>query len=184
MKRPARAPTEERLVKSALHYLDRYGSSRENLRRVLERKVMRAARELDLDPSDFTGMVEKVVERCAASGLVDDRLYAEARIASERRKGRSARRISGVLQAKGIEADLAERLIAETEEDGGDLAAACIAARKKRFGPWRRGEADADRQRKEIAALCRQGFSFAIARKVVEADDAERLGHEARTGAE
>ncbi|WP_306027463.1 regulatory protein RecX [Stappia sp. MMSF_3263] len=173
MKRPARPPTEERLMKSALHYLDRYGSSRENLRRVLERKVMRVAHELELDPADFTGMIASTVERCVRSGLVDDRLYAEARIASERRKGRSARRINAVLQAKGVESELAERLMAE--EEGGDVAAACIAARKRRFGPWRKGKADADRQRKEIAALCRQGFSFGIARKVVEADDAERL---------
>ncbi len=173
MKRPARKPTEERLMKSALHYLDRYGSSRENLRRVLERKVMRVARELDLDPAGFSDMIDRTVERCASSGLVDDRLFAEARIASERRKGRSARRINAVLQAKGIEAELAEHLMADEEE--GDLAAACIAARKKRFGPWRKGAADAERQRKEIASLCRQGFAFGIARKVVEADDVDRL---------
>lgn len=89
-------------MKAALHYLDRYGSSRENLKRVLERKVMRAARELELDPGDFDAMIEAVVARCAASGLVNDRLFAESRIASERRKGRSARRIGAVLAAKGI----------------------------------------------------------------------------------
>lgn len=157
-------------MKAALHYLDRYGSSRETLKRVLERKVMRAARELDLDPAGFSDMIEAVVARCAASGLVDDRRFAEARIASERRKGRSARRIGAVLAAKGIEQELAEQLIAQEESD--DLAAACIAARKRRFGPWRRGEADPDRLRKEMAALCRQGFSLAVARKVVEAGDA------------
>lgn len=176
MTRAARPQTEERLMKAALHYLDRYGSSRENLRRVLERKVMRAARELDLDPAGFSDMIEAVVARCAASGLVDDRLFAEARIASERRKGRSARRIGAVLAAKGIEQELAEQLIAKEESD--DLAAACIAARKRRFGPWRRGDGDPDRLRKEMAALCRQGFSLAVARRVVEAGDAAELQEE------
>ena len=66
MTRAARPPTEERLMKAALHYLDRYGSSRENLKRVLGRKVMRAARELELDPGDFDAMIEAVVARCAA----------------------------------------------------------------------------------------------------------------------
>ncbi|WP_029057008.1 regulatory protein RecX [Stappia stellulata] len=173
MSRKMRAPTEERLMRAALHYLDRYGSSAGNLHRVLERKVWRVCAALEEDPADYAHMIDAVVTRCEASGLVDDRLYAESKIASERRKGRSTRRIAAVLQTKGISQDMAETLLARDETT--DLAAACVAARKKRFGPWRKGEADPERQRKEIASLCRQGFSLALARKVVEATDRDAL---------
>ncbi|SDU09419.1 regulatory protein RecX [Stappia sp. ES.058] len=173
MTRKMRAPTEERLMRAALHYLDRYGSSAGNLRRVLERKVWRVAAALEEDPATFAHLIDIVVSRCEASGLVDDRLYAESKIISERRKGRSARRIAAVLQTKGISQEMAETLLARDETT--DLAAACIAARKKRFGPWRKGGADTERQRKEIASLCRQGFRLSLARKVVEASDSDTL---------
>ena len=81
--------------------------------------------------------------------------------------------LAAVLQTKGISQDMAETLLARDETT--DLAAACVAARKKRFGPWRKGDADPERQRKEIASLCRQGFSLQVARKVVEATDRDRL---------
>ncbi|MBL6432398.1 MAG: RecX family transcriptional regulator [Alphaproteobacteria bacterium] len=102
MSRKMRAPTEDRLMRAALHYLDRYGSSAGNLHRVLERKVWRVAAVLEEDPASYMHMVDAVVARCEASGLVDDKLYAESKIASERRKGRSTRRIAAVLQTKGI----------------------------------------------------------------------------------
>jgi regulatory protein len=172
--RAARPPTEERLIKSALHYLDRYGSSVENLRRVLARKVRRAAEALDLDPCDYDGIIDRVVERCRASGLVDDAAFAESKIASERRKGRSARRIGMTLAAKGIDRDLAGDMLSR-EGEAEELRAAMTAARKRRLGPWRSGEADHERIGREIAVLARQGFTLVLARRIVEADSIEAL---------
>ena len=48
-----------------------------------------------------------------------------------------------------------------------ELEAARIAARRKRLGPWSRGDRAAQRQ-KDIAALARAGFSLAIARAVID----------------
>lgn len=161
-------PSEDRLMRSALSYLDRYGSSEANLRQVLTRKLRRLAMQLGTDPSDYMPLVDPVVARCVRAGLIDDKAYAEARIASERRKGRSARRIGMGLAAKGVDADLIERLMHDARS-GDDLSAACIAARKKRIGPWRRSDADFALRQKEIAALCRAGFSVGLSRRVIEA---------------
>ena len=43
-RQPPKPPTQERLEKAALHYLERYAASSEGVRRVLMRKVERAAR--------------------------------------------------------------------------------------------------------------------------------------------
>ena len=49
------------------------------------------------------------------------------------------------------------------------------AARKRRLGPWRSGEADHERIGREIAVLARQGFTLVLARRIVEADSIEAL---------
>lgn len=161
-------------MRAALVHLDRYGASVEGLRRVLLRRVQRAAAALDLDASDYADLVERVVERCRASGLVDDAVYAQSKVASERRKGRSARRIGLTLADKGIDRDLAEAVLAEETEDN-ELRAAMTAARKRRLGPWRPDPADPARIAREIAVLARQGFRVGIARTVVEAASIEAL---------
>lgn len=48
-----------------------------------------------------------------------------------------------------------------------ELAAARVAARRKRLGPWSRGDRAAQRQ-KHIATLARAGFSLTIARAVID----------------
>lgn len=172
--RPLGPPTFERLERSAFAYLQRYATSRENLRRVLARKVHRAAKANDLDPAGFTELVDRVVARCAELGLVDDTSYAETRIASLRRRGRSSRRIRAALSAKGVEAQVVDA--AMQEDDGSDLAAAIIHARRRRIGPWRRKAADDIARNREIASMCRAGFPYGIARRVIEAEKPEDLG--------
>lgn len=148
-----------------MHYLERYSASEVQLRRVLQRKVERSCRHHGLDPAGFREMVEAAVAACVASGLVDDRRFAEARAASLRRKGRSARAVSAGLAAKGVARELVAATVQVTEEE--EHAAARIAARRKRLGPWSSGDRAALRQ-KHIAALARAGFSLAIARAVID----------------
>lgn len=153
------------LRRAALRYLERYSVPAAQLRRVLLRKVERSCRHHGLEPSAFATMVDEIVASCLASGLVDDRRFAEARAQSLRRKGRSARAVAAGLAAKGVERALAAEM-AEVDEEA-ELAAARIAARRKRLGPWSRGDRAAQRQT-HIAALARAGFSLAVARAVVD----------------
>lgn len=85
-------PTEDRLIKSALHYLERYATSAANLRKVLERKVLKACMSLELDPADYADLIDAVVEKCVQTGLVNDKTYAETKTAGLRRRGGSTRK--------------------------------------------------------------------------------------------
>jgi regulatory protein len=157
------------LRRAALHYLERYSVPAAQLQRVLLRKVERSCRHHGLQPQAFRATVEEIVASFVASGLIDDRRFAEARAQSLRRKGRSARAVAAGLASKGV----GRQLVAETVlvDEAAELEAARIAARRKRLGPWSRGDRVAERQ-KHIATLARAGFSLAIARAVIDdADD-------------
>lgn len=171
---PAVAPGD--LEKAALKYLERYSSSAENLRRVLMRKILRAAHAGVIERTEGSARVDAVVERLVARRLIDDRAYAEGRARSLSRQGRSRARISQSLAAKGVEPDEVEAALRGLAEDGEtDLAAAIRFAKRRRLGPFRSAKERAGRRDRDMAALGRAGFGFAIARQVVDAEDVETL---------
>jgi regulatory protein len=164
----------------ALAYLGRFASSAENLRRVLLRRVRR---RLD-DRAAAAGaavLIDAVVARYRASGLVDDAAYAAGRARARLRRGQSLRTIRAGLAAKGVAADDAEAAIAALRADSGDpdLAAACAFARRRRIGPYRRGPGD---RNKELAAFARAGFARAAAEAVLACADPEEAEALARAG--
>lgn len=167
-RRPPRKITPDYLQRAAMHYLERYAAPSVQLRRVLQRKVVLSCRHHGDEPARFEAMLDAVVARCVSSGLVDDQRFAEARAASLRRKGQSARAVAGKLAAKGVPRDLVARHSAASEEQ--ELAAARIAAKRKRLGPWNRGDRTASRS-KDFAALARAGFGIAIVRAVIDGAD-------------
>ena len=90
--RQRRAPrkiTPEYLDRAALHYLERYASSAENLRRVLMRKVERAARVHDTDRDAAAAWIDALLGRYRDAGLLDDRAYALGRARALHGRGSS-----------------------------------------------------------------------------------------------
>lgn len=166
--------TPDYLQRAAMHYLERYSAPAAQLRRVLARKIALSCRHHGEDPAAHRQALDDVVARCAASGLVDDQRFAEARAATLRRRGRSARAVAATLTAKGVGRELAEQASSVSDEE--ELAAARKAARRKRLGPWSRGDRAASRQ-KDLAAMARAGFAIAVARAVIDGTDDEDTNH-------
>ncbi len=169
--------TAERLHKAALHYLERYASSAENLQRVLRRRVERSARLHGTDRDEAEAWIAAIASRLASAGLLDDRTYAEGRAFSLHRRGASLRRIAGMLRQKGVgddDIEAALRSLADVSP-APDLEAAVRLARRRRFGPWRDAAVRAERRNRDMAALARAGFSFDIARRVIDAETPEQL---------
>ncbi len=172
---PPRRITAAGLEAAALFYLERFASSAENLRRVLMRKVDRAARHFGDDPAEGSALVDRLIERYQASGLLDDRLYAEAKSRSLFRRGGSTRAIRQHLAARGVAAEVVDAALTELREQADcgedpDLAAAHAYARRRRLGPYRPPEARAAERHRDLAALGRAGFPFDVARAVVDGD--------------
>ena len=95
---------------------------------------------------------------------LDDGAYARQKTQSAVRNGKSKRFIAQTLSAKGVDTEVAATALQETD----DLYAAVVFARKRAFGPFRRGEVDEKRKAKELSALARNGFGFTIGNAVFE----------------
>ncbi|WP_439527443.1 regulatory protein RecX [Pannonibacter sp.] len=177
VRKKPRVPTEERLTRITLAYLERYATSLANLRRVLTRRVEKAAKAHERDVAEFLPLVEIVLEKAARSGLVNDEVYAETKAASLRRKGASSRQITAKLSARGVSRSVIEETLARDDSDS--AAAARRYAQRRRLGPWRKGWHDEDgaarrdRDRKDLAALCRAGHGLDVARKALQGAEDE-----------
>jgi regulatory protein len=179
-KNPAKQPrkiTGRYLENAALYYLQRYATSADNLRRVLTRKIKRSCTFHGDNPEDFTPLVEQLIERYIRSGLLNDKGFAEARVAALRRQGRSAQAIIAKLQAKGLsKSDIEQALAADDseKEDGAEMQAALALARKKKLGVFNpTPPTDPKAKQKELAAMARAGFSFDVAKRAMEYDGEE-----------
>jgi regulatory protein len=89
------------------------------------------------------------------------------------RSGRSGRAIGAYLAARGVSSEAIGEALesrADEEEEGvePDLEAALRFARKKRLGRFRPEEQRADKRERDMAALGRAGFSWNIAKTVVD----------------
>ena len=184
-KRTPRKISSRYLENAALYYLQRYATSVDNLRQVLTRKVNRSCAFHEVSPDEFYPQIEALLERYIASGLLNDKVYDEGRVGSLRRQGKSKQNILSKLQMKGlpreeIEAAL-DRIDSETREDNGmepEFAAALKLARKKKIGSFNlKPQTDPQLRRKEqqreMAMLARNGFSYDIAKRVLDFDEDE-----------
>jgi regulatory protein len=175
-RRGPRKATQSHLENAALHYLSRFATSAENLRRVLMRRVERSARHHGTDPEEGAGWVEDLIQRYQRSGLLDDKAYAEARAGDMLRRGTPMKGVRFKLMQKGVGADDIDLALEAATEDmpRPDLAAAVALAKRRRLGPYSRGDRE-ERRDKDLAALARAGFDYDTARRVIEADTIDDL---------
>jgi len=181
MPKSPRRITAAYLARVTAHYLERYATSRENLRRLLLKRVHRSAVFHEADPEPWIALVDEELDRLERIGLVDDDLYARDKARALHRRGSGSRKIRFALQQKGLSSDVIDDALAELhdgEHGDPDFAAACTYARKRSLGPWRRAALDEDRRRKELGRLARAGFSFDLARRIVDAESVEGLTDE------
>lgn len=179
------------LEKAALFYLQRFATSRAHLTTILARKVARRGLPDGTTQAQADEWIAAVVERMVDLGYVDDAAYARARTRTLLNRGKPRRVIRRALADKGIPEALIDAAIAEIEAETAapDLHAAIRYARRRRLGPARPphrqpapGSDARDRQyQKDLAALARAGFSYDIAKTVLDLDGEDALDGLERT---
>ena len=179
-KRLPKKATKSHLENAALYYVERFSSTAESLRQVLNRRVHRSAHYHDTDIEEGLDWVGDIVERFQRSGLVDDRLFAQARARSLLQRGNSTKTIRMKLFAKGVSSELIDdalSLLTEEAGEGGTVEqqAALRLAKRRRLGPFCDPSRRSENREKHLAALARAGFSYDVALQIIDAENADEL---------
>jgi regulatory protein len=160
-KRPRPPLDGEGLERLGLFYAGRYATTRAKLAAYLRRKLKERGWSGSGAPP-----VERLVERFAELGYVDDKGFASARTASLLRRGYGERRVKEALRGAGIEeADSAEARDISAEDA---LAAAHRFARRRRLGPYAPAVPDRAGRDKAAAAMLRAGHGLELVRQVLD----------------
>lgn len=162
------------LENAALHYLGRYASSEAHLREIMHRKLARAReRGRVFDEGEAENWITDIVVKFRRLGYLDDSAYARMRSQALFQRGKGLRAICYDLQQKGLseeDIDTAMNTL-QAEYDDADLEAARRFCRRRRLGPWRRRPLREGDEKRDLAALARNGFSYTIARRVLQTED-------------
>lgn len=128
--------------------------------------IWRKARQKfeNISEAQARALADSAVRFAYDNKALDDAAYAEISSRSGMRGGRSKRAIAQKLSQKGVARSTVAAAIAEVD----DFHAALVLARKRAFGPFRKGELDEKRKAKELSVFARAGFSFDIGKRVFE----------------
>jgi len=171
-KQKKRLLTREYLLRATYSYLQRFATTEKNLRCVLERKVRRHLPESCSEDlyGQAKGWIDDIVQKTVDQNLVNDRTFAEGRAASLIRSGHSTMKAGQKLQAKGVPPEMVSEVIEELagQYEDIDFIAAVKYVRKRRFGGFSTRHDGHEIIEKELASMCRAGFSYTTARKILK----------------
>lgn len=168
--RPDRRPRPpldaEGLERLGLFYAGRYATTRAKLAAYLRRKLKERGWSGDGEPP-----VERLVERFAGLGYVDDRAFAASRTSSLLRRGYGERRVADALRSAGIGEEDAAPARAQAEDEA--LEAALRFARRRHLGPFAERILDRAERQKAAAAMIRAGHRMDLVWKVLGSSPGE-----------
>ena len=181
MKRVARPITAKYLQNAATFYLERYPSTAEGLRRVLNRRVARARMLEAPVMENVKQAIDVIVAKFVDAGVIDDKAFAQTKARSLHRRGTSNRVTRQKLKMAGVAGATLDEAIEglDVELDvtpaQREQRAAAALARRRRLGPYRPAEARKDHRLRDLATRARAGFAYDVARKVVDAASPDAL---------
>jgi regulatory protein len=176
--------TAKSLQNAATFYLERYPTTAEGLRRVLMRRVRRAERAEVPIIEGVDKAIDAIVANFVAAGAIDDRAFAQTKARSLHRRGTSDRLTRQRLKLAGVDEATLDRAMAGLNEELHadprlrEWQAAKALARRRRLGPFRTTGDRKEHRQRDLAAMARAGFSYDLARKVIDAKDIESLEQE------
>lgn len=165
----AKKITNQRLYNITLYYLSRYDASRGKVRQMLKRRLLKAKRDNQDIPAEANEWIEHIILRMVELGYLDDKRYGQNQVRLLSSQGKSSRFIAGKLAQDGLDPDMIESLLDETDMNEMDRAKRFVI--RKKLGYLRDESIRTDYYKKDLAALGRAGFSYETAVKALNGEE-------------
>ena len=154
---------EKKLIKYAVDYLSKYDSSKSNLIEILKRKIFRLNLS-GIEKSRLINLINVIILKLENNNLINDKRYSFSRISSLSRAGKSKKFIFNYLMKKGVDKYDIQNNLKNFQESNleWELESAKLFAKKKKLYE------SSDSYEKKLAKMARAGFSYEIAKKILE----------------
>ena len=151
------------LMKYAIDYLSKYSSSKNNLERILKKKISRLKIEKK-EKFILYNSINQIMLNLEKNKFIDDNNYAISKIRLFARQGKSKGFIKSYLIQKGIEKNILNNSLDQFEEEDPEWEkkSARIFVKKKRL------ENSNENKQKNLSKMARAGFSYDISKEILE----------------
>tara|TARA_Y100000590_G_scaffold459418_1_gene616391 strand:+ start:39 stop:599 length:561 start_codon:yes stop_codon:yes gene_type:complete len=153
----------------AYSYLEKYSSSKQQLRTYLFKKYIKTKQKTSSKKEIFD-LIDTVISSLIEQKLLSDKYYSDAKSKAFLRRGYSLNKIRYNLIKKGIDEKYIKASISKIkeEESDPDFFSAIKLCKRRRIGPNR---TEGNRHlfyKKDISILARSGFSYELSKRILE----------------
>ena len=175
------------LEKSAIRYLEKYSASKNQLKTILKRKIIKTSFFYKTKPNKELEFIELIINKFEKIGLINDKSFSENKILNYIEKGYSKKKIIFNLKIKGISDKDIENGFDNLKKSfyNYELTSALIYAKKKKLLDFNKKKENFARIQKKLSKISQAGFSYEIAKKIINLNNEEeylQLKEYARNG--
>ena len=153
--------SKENIKKYALNYLNRYASSKKNLKNVLLRKI----KKFNNNEKEIKIHIKNILDELQKENIINDEKFANSIAFNYAQTGKSKKFIKFKLLQKGINIDDINNALQNLEEENPDfeIQSAIHFARKKKLGKF----GNSLNKKNDLSKMARAGFTYEIIKKVI-----------------
>ena len=159
----------DEIRKFAYSYLEKYSPSKQQLRIYLFKKFLKKNQKI-YNKKELFNLIDTVVATLVDEKLLSDKYYSDSKSKALLRRGYSLNKIRYSLISKGIDDKYIKSSISKIKdnESDPDFFSAIKTCKRRKIGPCREEANRPLYYKKDISILARSGFSYEIAKKVLD----------------
>jgi len=153
----------------AYTYLEKYSPSKQQLRTYLFKKIVKKGQNISSKKEIFN-LIDTVILSLEEQKFISDKYYSDRKSKAFLKKGYSLNKIRYNLIKKGIDDKYIKSSISKIRENESDpdFFSAIKMCKRRRIGACRDENNRTLFYKKDISILARAGFSYEVAKKVLE----------------